>query len=169
MKVHRGVHIPVILLILILGFTVGCDAVPFLNNAEETSPDSVSVEELPVNDQSEEPPLAVQVNEVMMGTGINPDTLEIDNPTSTFAREDEIFLLLSTNNESGRDLLYRVEWYDPRGMNVQTEENVLHPGQSKWYLSAKPGPGGWALGAHSVLVYFDGNLTSTLNFSVNES
>jgi uncharacterized protein YcfL len=116
----------------------------------------------------EETSLAVQVLEATMGSTLNTVDLTIDNPTTAFSKEEEVHILFLTNIEGNQDVYYRVEWFDPRGMNVQTEENIIHSGQSKWYVSARPGPGGWSPGIHTVRLYFNGALSSTLNFTVSE-
>ena len=109
---------------------------------------------------------SVNIYEWSMGPEFDLHEFEIVNPTSVFSDEDDIYILMWMNINSMSELPYSAEWMDPSGIRFLKEEGSASPGQSGWYLSANPNPGGWSSGAYTVRLYFEDQLTTTFTISV---
>jgi hypothetical protein len=111
---------------------------------------------------------SVNIYEWSMGPEFDLNEFAIVNPTSVFTDEEDIYILMWMNIDSMSEIPYRAEWMDPHGIMFLKEEGTASPGQTGWYLSANPNPGGWSSGAYTVRLYFEDQLTTTFTFSIEE-
>lgn len=108
----------------------------------------------------------IRIQSWELGTDLDPDGLEIMDPKDKFQADETVYVILWTANNSATELPYEAYWLDPSGMEVLREVSSISTGETGWYLSGDPPPGGWEIGEYSIDLEVAGELIQSWAFQV---
>lgn len=111
--------------------------------------------------------LEVSIVEFELGADLDRQRGELDDPRDMFLPDENVFVRLRIDNQSGEPQVGRSVWLGPTGGVLWISEVDVPMGSSDRTLEGEPPSGGWPTGEHRIELYFGNSLLATWTFQVD--